>query len=84
MIAFAKHKSNRDYQRELQRRAHAHPKVLEDFTNSINIFENAKGQTVVSYIKPSILLAGFNNPELDKMAGMLDEKLGGMEGMIGK
>ena len=50
----------------------------------INIFENAEGQTVVSYITPSSLLAGFNNPELDKMTGMLDEKLGGMVGMIGK
>ncbi len=50
----------------------------------INIYENAKGQTVVSYITPSTLLAGFNNPELDKIAGMLDEKLSGMVSMIGK
>jgi len=50
----------------------------------INIYENAEGQTVVSHITPSTLLAGFNNPELDKMAGILDEKLGGMVGMIGK
>ena len=50
----------------------------------INIFENAKGQTVVSYIAPSRLLAGFDNHELDMMAGMLDEKLAGMVGMIGK
>jgi len=49
----------------------------------INIFENAEGQTVVSYITPSSLLVGFDNPELNKMAAMLDEKLGGMVGMLG-
>jgi uncharacterized protein (DUF302 family) len=50
----------------------------------VNIYENADGKTVVAYIPPSRQLAGFNNPMLDKAAAMLDEKLAGMVGMIGK
>jgi uncharacterized protein (DUF302 family) len=50
----------------------------------VNIYENAEGKTVVAYIPPSRQLAGFNNPMLDKAAAMLDEKLAGMIGMIGK
>ncbi len=50
----------------------------------VNIFENAAGQTVVAYIPPSRQLAGYHNPMLDKAAAMLDEKLAGMVGMIGK
>ena len=61
----------------------AEPGVGQIVPLRINIFENAEGQTVVSYITPSSLLAGFDNPELDKMAAMLDKKLGGMVGMIG-
>ena len=61
----------------------AEPGVGQIVPIRINIFENAEGQTVVSYITPSSLLAGFDNPELDKMAAMLDQKLGGMVGMIG-
>lgn len=61
----------------------AEPGVGQVVPIRINIFENAEGQTVVSYITPSSLLAGFDNPELDKMAAMLDQKLDGMVGMIG-
>ena len=60
----------------------AEPGVGQIVPIRINIFENAEGQTVVSYITPSSLLAGFDNPELDKMAALLDQKLGGMVGMI--
>jgi len=49
----------------------------------INIYQNADGHTVVSYIPPSRLLGDFNNPKLLKMAGMLDQKLAGMTSMLG-
>lgn len=49
----------------------------------INIYQNTDGQTVVSYIAPSDLLAGFGNPKLDKLGTMLDKKLNDMTGMLG-
>ncbi len=50
----------------------------------VNIFENSEGKTVVAYIPPSQLLASFDNPMLEKAAGMLDEKLSGLVGMLDK
>ncbi len=50
----------------------------------VNIYRNADGRTVVAYIPPSRLLAGFGNPKLDMAAGMLDTKLAAMVGMLGK
>jgi uncharacterized protein (DUF302 family) len=50
----------------------------------VNVFENAAGRTVVAYIPPAQQLAGFDNPMLDKAAGMLDAKLAAMVGMLGK
>ncbi len=50
----------------------------------INVYRNADGKTVVSYIPPSRLLGDFNNPKLVKLAGMLDKKLAGMTSMLGK
>lgn len=48
----------------------------------INIYEDANGQTWVSYIPPSKTLSSFNNPKIDKIAGMLDQKLQKMTSMI--
>jgi len=39
------------------------------------IFENKDGKTIISYYKPSELLAQYHNPEIDMVGKMLDEKL---------
>ncbi len=39
LISIAKHKSNRDYQRELGRRAHALPEVMTAFTVNVATFD---------------------------------------------
>jgi len=39
LITIAKFKSNRDYERELQRRAHAFPEVLSAFGQTVSIFD---------------------------------------------
>lgn len=41
LIYVAKFKSNRDYQRELQRRSHAEPEVLEAFRQNVALFERS-------------------------------------------
>ena len=48
----------------------------------INIYANAEGNTVVAYIPPSRLLAGFDNPKIDEIAEMLDEKFQAMTQML--
>ena len=48
----------------------------------INIYKDSNGQTWVSYIPPSKLLSNFNNPKIDKIAQMLDQKLKKMTSMI--
>lgn len=39
MIRVAKYKSNREYVRELARRAHAEPEILDIFANNVSLFE---------------------------------------------
>lgn len=39
MIRVAKHKSNHEYERELARRAHAEPEILNVFSQSVTLFE---------------------------------------------
>jgi hypothetical protein len=39
LISIAKFKSNRDYERELQRRAHALPEVLNTFSQNVSVFD---------------------------------------------
>jgi hypothetical protein len=39
LITIAKFKSNRDYERELQRRAHAFPEVLSTFAQNVSVFD---------------------------------------------
>ncbi|MEO8399448.1 MAG: DUF302 domain-containing protein, partial [Ignavibacteriaceae bacterium] len=50
----------------------------------VNIYEDTDGKTYVNYIKPTHQLSSFNNDEIDKIAGKLDEKLGMLTEMISK
>ncbi len=50
----------------------------------VNLYVNQQGQTVVSYIPPSQLLAAFDNPKIDMIAQKLDAKLGMMVKMLAK
>lgn len=50
----------------------------------INIYADAQGQTVVSYVPPSQQLSGFGDDAVDQIAKMLDENLAKMVGMLGK
>jgi len=40
MITIEVYKSNREYERELNRRAHEHPELLSVFSTSLNVFES--------------------------------------------
>ncbi len=60
----------------------ANPGVGQVVPVRINVFRNADGKTVVSYIPPSRILADYDNPMLTKMAGMLDDNLAKMAGML--
>jgi hypothetical protein len=40
LISIARFKSNRDYERELRRRAHAFPALLDVFAGSVSVFES--------------------------------------------
>ena len=50
----------------------------------INIYADAQGRTVVSYIPPSQQLSGFGDEAVDQIAKMLDGNLAKMMGMLGK
>ena len=41
MITIQSYKSNREYERELKRRAHEHRELIAIFSNSLNVFEHA-------------------------------------------
>lgn len=41
----------------------------------INVYRDAQGHTVISYLKPSEELKAYGSTGLDKMAPMLDQKL---------
>ncbi|HVA57789.1 MAG TPA: DUF302 domain-containing protein [Gemmatimonadaceae bacterium] len=49
----------------------------------INVFQDAQGGTVVSYVPPSEILKSFHNAKIDQIAQMLDGKLHNMMGMLG-
>jgi len=49
----------------------------------VNVYQNAEGRTVVSYLPPSVLLKDYGNPAIDKVAQMLDTKLHKMVTMLG-
>jgi uncharacterized protein (DUF302 family) len=50
----------------------------------VNVYGDARGQTVVSYVPPSQQLSGFGDESVDKVARMLDDKLAELVGMIGQ
>lgn len=50
----------------------------------INIYQDAEGRTVVSYVPPSEQLAGFDDDAVNRIAAMLDENLAKMVGMLKK
>ncbi len=50
----------------------------------VNIYQDAHGHTVVRYVPLSAALSAFNNPELDKVAKMVDQKLQNMVSMLPK
>ncbi len=50
----------------------------------INIYQDADGRTVVSYIPPSRLLGQFENPTIDQIAEELDASLKMMTGMLAR
>lgn len=50
----------------------------------VNIYEGTDGKTYVNYVKPSVQFAPFNNDEINKIGGKLDEKLAMLTGMISK
>ena len=47
----------------------------------IFVYSDASGKTSVSYDKPSTLLSQFQNPKVNMVAEMLDEKLEGLANM---
>jgi len=49
----------------------------------VNVYQDARGQTTVSYLPPSTLLKDYGSPEIDKVAHMLDTKLQKMVQMLG-
>jgi uncharacterized protein (DUF302 family) len=50
----------------------------------INVFADAHGKTIVSYVPPSHLLGQFGNPKVSEVASMLDGKLQNLVGMLGR
>jgi uncharacterized protein (DUF302 family) len=50
----------------------------------INVFDDGHGNTIVSYVPPSHLLAEFGNPKVTEIARMLDGKLQNLVGMLGQ
>ena len=50
----------------------------------VNIYEGNDGKTYVSYIKPSVQFATFNNDVINKIGGKLDKKLAMLTAMISK
>jgi uncharacterized protein (DUF302 family) len=50
----------------------------------VTVYENAKGQTVISYFPPSQMLSSFDNEQIAMVGKMLDEKLAGLARMAGR
>ena len=48
------------------------------------IFENSDNKVIISYYKPSELLAQYNNPKIDMVGKVLDEKLEKLTTMASK
>lgn len=50
----------------------------------LNIYEGADGKTYINYVKPSFQFETYKNDKINKMAGMLDQKLAMLTGMLSK
>lgn len=50
----------------------------------VNVYEGTDGKTYVNYVKPSFQLASFNNEMINKIGGMLDQKLSMLTSMVAK
>ena len=50
----------------------------------LNIYEGKDGKTYVNYVKPSFQFETFKNDKINKIAQMLDQKLGMLTGMLSK
>lgn len=50
----------------------------------INVYEGTDGKTYVNYVKPSSILASFENETVTKTAQMLDQKVEMLTGMLAK
>ncbi len=50
----------------------------------VNVFDDGHGNTIVSYVPPSHLLASLGNAKVTGIAKMLDGKLQNLVGMLGK
>ncbi|MDE3056728.1 MAG: DUF302 domain-containing protein [Bacteroidota bacterium] len=50
----------------------------------VNIYDDADGNTHISYIKPSSQLSALSNKQVDMIAKMLDQKLEMLTGMFAK
>lgn len=50
----------------------------------LNIYEGKDGKTYVNYVKPSFQFETFKNNKINKIAKMLDQKLGMLTGMLSK
>jgi len=48
------------------------------------VFESKEGKTIISYYKPSELLAQYHNPKIDMIGKKLDEKLDKLTSMSAK
>ncbi len=50
----------------------------------LNVYDDANGNTYISYVKPSAQLSVLNNKQVDMIANMLDQKLQMLTGMFAK
>ena len=62
----------------------ADPRVGLALPLRVYIFQDGKGKTIISYMKPSQQLAQFNNKQVDMVAKKLDEKLEMLTKMLAK
>jgi uncharacterized protein (DUF302 family) len=50
----------------------------------VNVYDDANGNTYISYVKPSAQLSALNNKKVDMIANMLDQKLQMLTRMFAK
>ena len=50
----------------------------------VYVYQEADGKAVISYDRPTVVLGQLGNGDIDMIAGMLDQKLGGLTQMAAK